>query len=82
MDWSLDSSCSGYEGDREEDSEAEKDGDCEYENELTPRLLCNLCKLGTLYAEEQNNASGLHPEGHHFPGKDSELSHYTFIIES
>lgn len=27
LDWSLDSSCSGYEGDREEDSEAEKDGD-------------------------------------------------------
>ncbi|XP_038126018.1 cyclin-F [Cyprinodon tularosa] len=27
LDWSLDSSCSGYEGDREEDSEAEKEGD-------------------------------------------------------
>ncbi|XP_047213076.1 cyclin-F-like isoform X2 [Girardinichthys multiradiatus] len=27
LDWSLDSSCSGYEGDREEDSETEKDGD-------------------------------------------------------
>lgn len=37
LDWSLDSSCSGYEGDREEDSEAEKEGDSEYENELIPK---------------------------------------------
>ena len=29
LDWSLDTSCSGYEGDQEE-SEGEKDGDCEY----------------------------------------------------
>ncbi|KAM9745670.1 cyclin-F [Menidia menidia] len=27
LDWSLDSSCSGYEGDHEQDSDAEKDGD-------------------------------------------------------
>lgn len=27
LDWSLDTSCSGYEGDQEEDSEGEKDGD-------------------------------------------------------
>ncbi|XP_061567091.1 cyclin-F [Cololabis saira] len=27
LDWSLDSSCSGYEGDQEEESETEKDGD-------------------------------------------------------
>nr|XP_046272168.1 cyclin-F [Scatophagus argus] len=27
LDWSLDTSCSGYEGDREEESEGEKDGD-------------------------------------------------------
>lgn len=34
LDWSLDSSCSGYEGDQEEDSEGEKDGDgkCQQEN--------------------------------------------------
>ena len=31
LDWSLDSSCSGYEGDQEEDSEGDKDGDGEYE---------------------------------------------------
>lgn len=30
LDWSLDTSCSGYEGDQEEESEGEKDGDCEY----------------------------------------------------
>lgn len=30
LDWSLDSSSSGYEGDREEESEGEKDGDCEH----------------------------------------------------
>lgn len=29
LDWSLDTSCSGYEGDQEEESEGEKDGDCE-----------------------------------------------------
>lgn len=27
LDWSLDTSCSGYEGDQEGDSEGEKDGD-------------------------------------------------------
>lgn len=32
LDWSLDTSCSGYEGDQEE-SEGEKDGDCEYEEQ-------------------------------------------------
>lgn len=34
LDWSLDTSCSGYEGDQEEDSEGEKDGDgkCQQEN--------------------------------------------------
>lgn len=31
LDWSLDTSCSGYEGDREEESEGEREGDCEYE---------------------------------------------------
>lgn len=30
LDWSLDTSCSGYEGDQEEESEGEKDGDCEF----------------------------------------------------
>lgn len=29
LDWSLDTSCSGYEGDQEEESEGEKDSDCE-----------------------------------------------------
>lgn len=29
LDWSLDTSCSGYEGDQEEESEGEKDGNCE-----------------------------------------------------
>lgn len=28
LDWNLDTSCSGYEGDHEDDSEEEKDGDC------------------------------------------------------
>ncbi|XP_058509004.1 cyclin-F [Solea solea] len=28
LDWSLDTSCSGYEGDQEEESEGDKDGDC------------------------------------------------------
>lgn len=28
LDWSLDTSCSGYEGDQEEESEGEKDADC------------------------------------------------------
>uniref|UniRef100_A0A3Q3WT96 Cyclin-F n=1 Tax=Mola mola TaxID=94237 RepID=A0A3Q3WT96_MOLML len=32
LDWSLDTSCSGYEGDQEEESEGEKDGDCEIEH--------------------------------------------------
>lgn len=34
LDWSLDTSCSGYEGDQEEDSEGEKDedGKCQQEN--------------------------------------------------
>lgn len=32
LDWSLDTSSSGYEGDQEE-SEGEKDGDCKYEEE-------------------------------------------------
>lgn len=31
LDWSLDSSGSGYEGDHEEESEGEKDGDCKHE---------------------------------------------------
>uniref|UniRef100_A0AAX7TQX3 F-box domain-containing protein n=1 Tax=Astatotilapia calliptera TaxID=8154 RepID=A0AAX7TQX3_ASTCA len=31
LDWSLDTSCSGYEGDREEESEGEREDDCEYE---------------------------------------------------
>lgn len=30
LDWSLDTSSSGYEGDQEEESEGEKDGDCEW----------------------------------------------------
>lgn len=29
LDWSLDTSFSGYEGDQEEESEGEKDADCE-----------------------------------------------------
>ena len=29
LDWSLDTSCSGYEGDQEEEGVGEKDGDCE-----------------------------------------------------
>lgn len=29
LDWSLDTSCSGYEGDQEEESEGEKDGNSE-----------------------------------------------------
>lgn len=29
LDWSLDTSSSGYEGDREEESEGERDCDCE-----------------------------------------------------
>lgn len=28
LDWSLDTSCSGYEGDQEEESEGEKEGNC------------------------------------------------------
>uniref|UniRef100_A0A672ZTB3 Cyclin-F n=1 Tax=Sphaeramia orbicularis TaxID=375764 RepID=A0A672ZTB3_9TELE len=32
LDWSLDTSCSGYEGDQEE-SEPEKDSDCEYQTQ-------------------------------------------------
>lgn len=31
LDWSLESSCSGYEGDQEEESEMEKDSDSKYE---------------------------------------------------
>lgn len=31
LDWSLDTPCSGYEGDREEESEGEREDDCEYE---------------------------------------------------
>uniref|UniRef100_A0A8C2WTN4 Cyclin-F n=1 Tax=Cyclopterus lumpus TaxID=8103 RepID=A0A8C2WTN4_CYCLU len=31
LDWSLDTSSSGYEGDREEESEGERDCNCEYE---------------------------------------------------
>lgn len=32
LDWSLESSCSGYEGDQEEESETEKDSDSKYED--------------------------------------------------
>lgn len=52
LDWSLDSSCSGYEGDQEEESETEKDGDCEYQEEngkgvgaLIPVALLTGCKV-------------------------------------
>uniref|UniRef100_A0A671YDC4 Cyclin-F n=1 Tax=Sparus aurata TaxID=8175 RepID=A0A671YDC4_SPAAU len=39
LDWSLDTSCSGYEGDQEEESEGEKEGNCKcWEKGLDKRL--------------------------------------------
>lgn len=35
LDWSLDTSCSGYEGDHEDYSEEEKDGDCKCQERET-----------------------------------------------
>lgn len=44
LDWSLDTSCSGYEGDQEEESEGEKDADCKswesFNSVITSSLKC------------------------------------------
>uniref|UniRef100_A0A3B5LWV8 Cyclin-F n=1 Tax=Xiphophorus couchianus TaxID=32473 RepID=A0A3B5LWV8_9TELE len=73
LDWSLDSSCSGYEGDREEDSEAEKDGDCEYKIEMIS-LQC-LCHCRALSSDDDDSFCEAESDGSKdCPGREPSAS--------